>query len=293
MQPVQIDINSTDLNVRGFVRKLFAGRTVAIATMHGKETIIQPIIQKFLPVSVTIPSSLNTDQFGTFTGEIERASPLAALRAKARAASMLTSSAIAIASEGSFGSHPLYPFVGVNEELVMLMDLQRGWEIIGHYMTSDTNYNTITAANWEQLHEFAIASLFPSHGLLLKSASGEIVRDIDGWENLNKIFNEYLSGGPVLAMTDMRAMRNPTRLHAIKCATEDLVRNIFSVCPGCMLPGLSRYQSVPGLCCAQCGIPTRNIKGFLLRCTACTYLTFQPEVDPELADPRFCDNCNP
>ena len=64
-----------------------AGKTAALATMHGKERVITPLVETALGLSVRRPSALDTDQFGSFSREIERTgSQLVAARAKIAAA---------------------------------------------------------------------------------------------------------------------------------------------------------------------------------------------------------------
>ncbi|MFP4519641.1 MAG: hypothetical protein ACLFQ5_09305, partial [Oceanicaulis sp.] len=64
----------------------FAGRTALIATMHGKVAALAPPLEA-LGFTVEAATGLDTDRFGTFSGEIERTgNMLEAARAKARAA---------------------------------------------------------------------------------------------------------------------------------------------------------------------------------------------------------------
>ena len=60
------------------------GRTVTFTTMHGKELLAWDDFHHILGATVTAPRALDTDQFGTFSGEIARTlTPIAAARAKA------------------------------------------------------------------------------------------------------------------------------------------------------------------------------------------------------------------
>lgn len=54
------------------IRQYFAGRKLVIATMHGKEATIGPILTRELGVEIVVPEHFNTDTYGTFSGEIER-----------------------------------------------------------------------------------------------------------------------------------------------------------------------------------------------------------------------------
>lgn len=62
-----------------------SGATVAFATRLGKEQLTRAPFATILQADVIAPADLGTDQFGTFTGEIDRAlTPLASARVKAR-----------------------------------------------------------------------------------------------------------------------------------------------------------------------------------------------------------------
>lgn len=51
---------------------MFKGRNLLIATKHEKEKVIAPILEKELGVKCFVVTNLDTDEFGTFTGEIDR-----------------------------------------------------------------------------------------------------------------------------------------------------------------------------------------------------------------------------
>ncbi|NHB77752.1 hypothetical protein [Rhodobacter calidifons] len=56
---------------------------VALGTMHGKAAAIAPPLAR-LGIAVVVPEGLDTDRFGTFTGEVPRAGGMVeAARAKA------------------------------------------------------------------------------------------------------------------------------------------------------------------------------------------------------------------
>lgn len=48
------------------------GRKLLIATNQAKEKVIAPVLEKEIGVSCFIASDFNTDEFGTFSGEVER-----------------------------------------------------------------------------------------------------------------------------------------------------------------------------------------------------------------------------
>ena len=53
-------------------KNIFKGRKIVIATMHGKERVIEPLIRQVLDVDVVVPQHFNTDRFGTFSRDVKR-----------------------------------------------------------------------------------------------------------------------------------------------------------------------------------------------------------------------------
>jgi hypothetical protein len=118
-------------------------RTRAVlATMHGKERVIAPILSQELGIQVAVAEGVDTDTFGTFTRDIGRTGNQreTALR-KARAGLAADPLAgIGIASEGSFFAHPHVPFVPVAREIVLFLDRHGGLELVGQDESVETNY---------------------------------------------------------------------------------------------------------------------------------------------------------
>lgn len=85
---------------------MFEGRKLIIATMHQKETVIAPILEKALGVHCFIDQTFDTDLLGTFSGEVERKlDPIATAKEKCLRAMRANNCDLGIASEGSFGAH--------------------------------------------------------------------------------------------------------------------------------------------------------------------------------------------
>ncbi len=51
----------------------FRGRTAVLGTKHGKEQVIAPLLDEHLGVRVVVPDGFDTDRFGTFTRDVDRA----------------------------------------------------------------------------------------------------------------------------------------------------------------------------------------------------------------------------
>lgn len=272
----------------------FAGRTLVLATMHGKETVMAPLLEAGLGVHVVVAEGLNTDAFGTFSGEISRqGTPLDAARRKIKAALDATGQTLGIASEGSFGPHPALPFFYADAELVLLVDRETGREWTGEAVSTDTNFGASDVRTWEEIEEFAHRARFPDHGLILKGENGALVKGLRDWETLRREGTRLLEARqPLTVETDMRAMHNPLRRAVIAEATRNLAVKLQTPCPACAAPGFALAERVPGLPCEHCGFPSRLPRAEVWACAACGHREERP-VAEAYADPRYCDLCNP
>lgn len=279
---------------------LFDGRFIVIATMHEKEKVIAPILEQELDVKCITISNLNTDTFGTFSGEIERVNPpLETVRQKALEALKLCAADLVIASEGSFGPHPASFFVSANEEYIILIDKKHNLEIVGRHVTVNTNFNQEKIFKFDDFAEFKTRIGYPQHGIILKikdenKGSEKIYKDFDSTKILDGIVIAAIENRhKIIAETDMRAMNNPTRMLAIEQATIDLLKNIKSICPNCEAPGFSINEVIKGLPCMLCRSPTKSPKAFSYKCKVCNFSEVRPKVDELLEDPTYCGFCNP
>jgi len=276
-------------------KDFFSGRSLLIVTKHGKEKVICPLLEKHLSVVVTVNKDFDTDQFGTFTSEIERPDPAnTTLLKKLKAAMQKTGASLAVASEGSFGPHPNLPFIPADEEWVLLVDLDNKLELWGRQLSTETNYAQQEVEDWSSLQKFAEAALFPSHKIILKASDGAIIKDIDDWQLLKATACALWEQGLKLkAETDMRAMHNPTRMKVIEAATKRLVETATSYCPSCGKPGFAVTGLEPGLPCEQCGQPTIGVLKYVRTCEHCHYQQEQWYPRGEVSDAQYCEYCNP
>ncbi|WP_417371819.1 DUF6671 family protein [Gelidibacter japonicus] len=279
--------------------KIFKGRTLIIATMHHKEKVIAPILEKELGVYCKTVPNLNTDTFGTFTGEVERKeNAMVTVKAKALAALERTTETLVIASEGSFGAHPSCFFMSADEEMVILLDKKNNIEIRGRHLTTETNFNHQEIKNINDMKEFESRIGFPDHGIILKTkgrtVEERIFKNFPSSVSLRSKVNELLQGNKTItAETDMRAMNNPTRMKAIEKAVIDLVSNVKSICPKCNAPGFSVSAVVRGLRCSLCNLPTKSVKGYIYMCEICDFSCEREKENITQEDPTYCDFCNP
>jgi hypothetical protein len=276
------------------------GRQCVLASKHEKERVIGPILEARLGISLIVPSNFDTDRFGTFTREIRRTgNQLEATRAKARAAMEHTGHDMAIASEGSFGTHPSIPFLPSSLEIVILIDARNAIEIIGQHRTSDVIAQGKEVYTPDEAVNTALAWGFPNQGVIVRSSprsSRNIHKEIRTIDALRDVSTYMLSRWFVRSIyleTDMRAHRCPGRMESIRKATLDLVQRCTSLCPQCGTPGFGVSEVVRGLPCSFCGRPTDLMKETVSTCQRCSYTETQPRTDTTHADPGECPWCNP
>ena len=278
---------------------MFHGRLMVIATKHKKELVISPILEELLKVNCIVPDEFDTDQFGTFTGEIERKlSPLETARIKCYSAMEKSGCDLAIASEGSFGPHPSMLFIPADDELLLLVDKKNNLEIAVREISTETNFNGKEIDSFDDLKTFADSVKFPSHGLILRIEHPSFQKNIKGitaWELLTEVYHQFSSQHyKIIAETDMRAFCNPTRMGVIQKATNKLVEKIKSECPQCKFPGFGITDHREGLPCSLCGSKTKSTLSHVSVCQKCLYMKEDmfPHGKTE-EDPMYCDICNP
>ncbi|PRY82866.1 DUF6671 family protein [Alkalibacterium olivapovliticus] len=282
---------------------MFTGREAVIATMHKKETVIAPILKETLGIELIVPEGFNSDQFGTFTGETKRTgNQMEAARLKAEGAMNQFGQTLSISSEGSFGPHPMIPFLPYNREIVLLIDKENDIEISGVAATTETAFKHKVVRNHSEAHAFALSAGFPETGMVVKVSEGtkdpeDIFKGITTHRHLEESVHEALlksTDQTIFIETDVRALFNPKRMKTIETATKDLVKNVLSLCPQCSWPGYSVTDSKKGLPCGWCKRPTELTLSLHYECSKCNYNEERLyPLGKEQADPGHCSYCNP
>lgn len=279
--------------------EIFENRKLVIATKHKKEQLIQPLLEQSIGVQCVLPDSFDTDQLGTFSGEVERKlDPLETARLKCEMAMDETGCDLAVASEGSFGQHPSIIFTSADDEIVLLLDRKNKLEIVGRKISTDTNFDGKEVKTIEEGMQFAIEHGFPEHAMILRKHqqnNEKIYKNIDEELNLKHHLDELLNDvESAWIETDMRAMYNPKRMAVIAQATEKLLENILNCCPSCDTPGFQVEEVESGLPCGLCALPTRSTLAFKYKCRkcGCEERKYYPH-GKEKEDPMYCDICNP
>jgi rRNA maturation endonuclease Nob1 len=282
-----------------------AGATILLASMHNKEEIVAPLIKAGLGADIFVPTDFDTDNFGTFTLDIKRkGNQYEALLRKARAAHARYGYRYILASEGSFAPDPnTFGMSYSNIELVLLLDTKNNTEIIGIYTTTDTNFANQEIFTLEEAVPFAKNALFPAHGVIVsyKNTFGMHTvfhKNCHSMDELARATTEGLkksSSKSVRLFSDMRAMRNPTRMKAIGLATENMIQNYLSYCPSCSAPGFVVTDYIPGALCLSCGhattIPLRSVR----KCVSCDHSQEEDYGGREIESTKKygCQHCNP
>lgn len=280
----------------------FAGRTLAVATMHGKEQVIGPALCAALPLAgfAAIPD-LDTDRFGTFSGEVERRTdPRTAALQKARHGADRSGMDLVIASEGSFVPYPPAPFITCDEEWLVLYDARDGRDWAHRHVTLECMAGGQPCASVAEVLAFAGRMGFPEHALVLRPQehwrSGDaVVKGITDRTMLRKEAERLLNAhGRLWAECDLRAMMNPTRMAAIRSTAERFARELATCCPACGAAHFAITAAVPGLPCGLCGMPTRSTLTHRRSCGCCGHVVQAPREDGRASeDPQHCDHCNP
>lgn len=283
------------------LRHPYQGCRAAIATMHGKEAVIAPILRRWLGINLVCADNIDTDAFGTFTGEVPRTGTmLETARKKALAAIESSGCRIGIGSEGSFGPDPDVPFLASGSEIVLLYDADQDHEI--HiYRKTRTNFDHLVLHPDQDPTDFLKRIGFPGHAIIIKPEdSADPYVSVKGLrdpgsvrEHIRRMAGRSTTGHAII-QTDMRAHQNPTRMKSIGLVTKRLALRARRLCPVCGLPGFGPVDVVRGLACAECATPTSIIKAVIYSCRGCSCrLLRHQRPESSRADPRYCQQCNP
>jgi len=283
---------------------LFYNRKALLVTKHNKEKVIVPLFKDGVGLDIELATKVDTDQFGTFSGDVERPDTqynTAKLKIL-KAFELYPEAEIAIASEGAFNPHPDCPFIPLNTEVVLLIDRKNQLEISGRYLSLATNVKEATVSSMQEALAFASVLGFPEYGVVLKAGKDEknkphIFKDAtttSGLEAALLYFFNISSNGKIEMQTDMRAHLNPFRMENIRLATLELIKTIQTVCPQCETPGFDVKEVIKGLPCSLCNAPTRSTLSYIYECKKCSHREekFFPN-GKQQEDPGSCDWCNP
>jgi hypothetical protein len=284
-------------------QSFYNGACIILTTKHAKSIAIAPPFLEILGASV-IEYVVDTDELGTFSGEVEReGNALECVRKKCEWSFNKLGNKIdyALASEGSFGPHPFIPFVPCNQEILYFIDRKRDFHLHLSLVSEKTNYRTEKTTSLEQIYRFAEQVSFPSHALIIRPDKREtkspIFKGLSTPEDLEEAFRECIKHSKesiVWVETDMRAQFNPSRMKVIAELAKKLAHRLNTQCGACQHPGWGKIKYEKGLICKGCGSPTECIKSEVFGCVKCGYEERrEPEDGEKKADPKNCFYCNP
>lgn len=271
---------------------IYGGLTAALATRHGKERVIAPAFAAITGLAVHVPHDIDTDALGTFTGEVPRPGTMRdAARMKARLGMTASGLPFGIASEGSFGPHPIAPFLAIGREVMIFIDDMHGIEVVEEAASEITNFAALDLGPDADVEGFLMRIGFPQHAVVLRSGEA-VIKGIDSRERLQALLLNAGSGGRL--ETDMRAHVNPTRMAEIGKLAMGLATRMATICPACAAPGFGLVRTEAGLPCAECGTPTPLLRGHVDGCALCNHQILRPRNDGRTAaSPAECPECNP
>jgi len=253
-------------------------------------------------LSVMVPTEINTDLLGTFTGDVKRpGTPREVVIRKARLGMSASGLPLGLASEGSFGPHPLLPFTACDHELLAFVDDEIGFTVVEGILTEVTNFGQCSARTGDDLADFLQRAQFPSHALIVRPNDGlkpgMLFKGIAEHAVLVDAVRRCAAAsadGLAHVETDMRAHLNPTRQKAIRKVAFRLARRLACPCPVCRTPGWGRSGVERGLPCGNCGTPTEWIKHEIFGCARCDHQILKVRADGlQFVEPSLCPACNP
>ncbi len=275
----------------------YRGQAVALATLHHKGALAQEPFFEILGMRVE-EVRVDTDQFGTFSGDVERTlTPREVLIAKAELGIANSQSQYGLASEGTIGADPVVGFLNSDIEHVGFLDSHNNLFISHSYRSFDIQAQTHQYTPGEDLSAFLAKADFPHHQLIVKSFDDGVkplAKGISTIDELTKVLRSADDQGlrKITIESDLRAHASPSRAANIKKAFNELATKINTPCPQCEAPGWAITSSIAGLVCLDCGEETEAVKAYIYGCISCT---FTQEGDPvaEGVDPSRCNWCNP
>lgn len=277
----------------------YFGKNIVLTSKHEKLKLLKPAFDEHIGCKL-FEINLDTDQLGTFSGEIERVAPSreTAIQ-KARLGMKETGLLIGIASEGSVGPDPIVPFIHSNIEHLVLVDDENEIVISEMYRSFDISVATVTAALGQDIADFLVKVDFPRHRLIVRPNMKEVSNCIKGITNLEELSeaikksSEISPDGMVIIESDLRAMHSPSRQKNIRQVAKLMAVRVGQLCPQCRIPGWGKIGYEKGLNCSECGFENLSaIRQEKLGCVKCDYHQLGALIATSL-NPTQCELCNP
>lgn len=289
----------------------YAGARAALATRHGKLSIVALPLWRGVRLT-TVSVDVDTDQLGTFSGEIPRpAGPVETAVRKARLGMAATGLPVGLASEGSV-SDPWGLGVGVvDRELVVLVDDEHGLIVVGRAAATDVVAVAATVAPGDPLDRLISRADAPPHHLVVRPAGtppptasdrpdpawvDAITKAVADEPTLREAVIRAAAVSPqgrAHVETDLRAHLCPSRRPVIAAAAADLATRLATLCPWCASPGWGVSEVASGRACSWCDGPTDEPGAYRWACPACDATDVCPIEPCQPGNPARCSRCNP
>ena len=277
----------------------YFGVEVVVTTKHDKAALLQPSFKDLLDISL-VELPLDTDQLGTFAGEIERsAPPRETAIAKARLGIKSSGKRFGIASEGSIAADFALPWIHADYEVLVFIDAESNLVITETLHSREIVAASTTVRAGEDLTEFIKKADFPRHALIaqpVRSREPCIVKGITSLRDLVSAITECAAKSPtgeVKLESDFRAMHSPSRQENIRTLGRKLASRIAALCPECGTPGWGVVEYEKGVACIDCGeLNSEAISQEILGCYRCDHKAIGATIKDSL-DPAQCHFCNP
>ena len=278
---------------------IYRGHLAVLTSQHEKQRLLAPSFREVLGVEL-IERALDTDKFGTFSGDIERsASPLDTALAKARLGMKVSGLPRGVASEGSIGPDLFIPFAISDIEHLVWVDAERDIVVSESYRSLDIRAASTRTFVGAELGGFLQRADFPRHRLIVKAENSSplfCIKGIGSAQELEAAITEcsrHSATGAVIVESDLRAHCSPSRQANIAAVARLLAVRISTHCPECRTPGWGKVGVERGLLCRACSsFVEQAVRGDLLGCVKCDYKKLELRVESR-ADPAICNWCNP
>lgn len=271
----------------------------ALATKHGKLAQIAPAFAELLDWRLLV-AEIDTDEFGSFDGTKPRVlSPRETVLAKARAGAEFLGLRFGLASEGTIGYHPQFPFSNSDTELIGFVDIELGSELVVTNVSPSIFAARVELSKNQDLPDLEKLFDLPHHALLIKSRlnGNEIChKGITSATDAIRILEEVMANPDfekLVLESDFRAMHSPSRQQNIEACARLAAERLSKLCPNCNYWGWGAKGHIFGLECRVCGTLNQNLaKAEALGCLHCSHEDIRV-LDREFADPERCMTCNP
>lgn len=274
-------------------RHPYTQQRIGLASIHRKERAAAAPFRRLLDAEIVVAPRVDTDQLGTFSGEIPRPDALVeTCLAKAELAFDSLDVDCALASEGSYGPIDRVPLKPGGLEIMAFVDRKRGVRLVETLLTHRTNWRLWRFGGGDPAVHAAIAAIgFPESGIFVMrntdfSEPHKSLKTVD--EVVAAVDREAARSddGLALLISDMRAHRNPQRMQVLRALSWKLARRLAHTCPKCGAPGFGHVHSTRGLPCEECREPTHWIDFEVDGCSACGHAVARPRKDRRKSAPR-------